>query len=207
MQNLYTSVGDEESSIFSVDRREDGILPSREDEEIKLSENFEVIQGYLGGPNIGSHIPVWIKDNKIIMTLGPHWYVFLLGFSLLSGLGVYVAYFFWGLFSIEMKIGFSFAYTFEMCLYFATALSNPGIITRKVPVFGKGKLVCTDCLTTEEDQAHHCDLCGVCIQRHDHHCVWIGKCVGQNNYHLFMVFVVFTPFYFVTLFLGTISGS
>lgn len=95
----------------------------------------------------------------------------------------------------------------ELSLYITTALLNPGILTRHVAPFDKGRIICTKCLTVESDKVRHCSSCDVCVEGHDHHCVWTGKCIGKGNYVAFMLFIVCTPVFFVTMFICTMSNS
>ena len=123
----------------------------------------------------------------------------------MGSFALYSFYRFWALYSTFMKFAFSLVVPLEFFLYFVTALKNPGIICRSVPTFGKGKITCRDCLTTETDKAFHCDDCGICIKGHDHHCIWSGQCIGEGNFTWFILFVACTPAFFVTLFMGSLS--
>ena len=38
-------------------------------------------------------------------------------------------------------------------------------------------------------RAHHCSVCGRCVDRMDHHCPFIGNCVGSANLKLFISFL------------------
>lgn len=39
-------------------------------------------------------------------------------------------------------------------------------------------------------RAHHCRVCGRCVDRMDHHCPFIGNCVGSGNLKLFVSFLL-----------------
>lgn len=169
--------------------------------------SLETLTPYFGKPNVGNHIALLTIKNKVILTLGPHWYLMVLGIIFVAGFGIYTAMTFWDFFSPELKIGFSIVYVLEMVLYITTALLNPGIVTRSTAPFDGGRIWCSKCLTVEGDKVYHCDYCDVCIEGHDHHCVWTGKCIGRRNYVVFILFVVCTPCYFITMFIGTMSGK
>ena len=150
----------------------------------------------------GAH-KVICENNKgeIILTLGPHWFVFLIGICALLFMGCGTLRGYWDLISNFKKVMMIGIMILEVLLYVITALLNPGIKTRRVPPFGQSRLTCKKCFTTKEDRVVHCEDCDVCIQGHDHHCVWTGKCIGRGNYVPFILFVVCTPCYLVCMFM------
>lgn len=38
--------------------------------------------------------------------------------------------------------------------------------------------ICHKCDRIKPLRAHHCSVCGKCINKMDHHCPWINNCVG-----------------------------
>ena len=181
------------------DYRETIIIP--EDERLTLNSSLEIMNDYMRSTDVGNHIPLLTINNKVILTLGPHWYCFIFGYLAVCFVAYYTIVNFWQFSSYPTKVSVCIVVPTELILYLVTALLNPGIVKRKVPPFGKGKITCMECLTTEEDNCYHCPACGACIEGHDHHCVWTGKCIGKGNYKVFICFVVFTPCYFLTLLL------
>lgn len=93
-----------------------------------------------------------------------------------------------------------------MISYCLTASLNPGIPGREYyfktflknnPDIPRNSLVkCSKCniVVPKNFRLSHCNICEVCVTRHDHHCPWTGKCIGEKN---------LTPFYiFLCLLLG-----
>jgi hypothetical protein len=92
---------------------------------------------------------------------------------------------------------------------FILSRSDPGFITPQnhenhVKVFPYDNLLfipniyCRTCKFTKPAWSKHCNVCNVCVGRHDHHCtslfnadqgIWIGNCVGYSNTHLFLLFL------------------
>jgi len=195
-----------EGDLFQTERInfDDSLHADVEDHE--LGASLETLDTFRSEAILGNHTEIYRYGDKIILTLGPHWYVAALGIAMLSAFAIYSYITFWENYSEVMKIAYSIVVPLEISLYIITALLNPGIIARRVPSFGKGKIRCRECLTTEDDKAFHCNDCGVCITGHDHHCIWTGKCIGKGNFVPFIFFVVCTPCYFIMLFLGSMSG-
>ena len=143
------------------------------------------------------------RYGKFRVVIGPHWYVSIIGFSLLTLIGIGILMPLWASLSIVLRILFILVFGFTLLMYVLIFLSNPGIIPQKPlgdpneDVENKTKYSCTKCLSLREQKAYHCEDCDVCIEGWDHHCVWVGKCIGKQNLTMFYVFVAAIPIFFV----------
>lgn len=153
---------------------------------------------------LGRHKIIY-RDAKgyPLLTLGPQWYMSVVGLTALIALGIGCIYNYWALMSDFKKVAVVLLMLSECSLYVVTALLNPGILIRESPDLCKSNsaVYCTQCITTREDRVIHCPTCGVCIAGHDHHCIWTGKCIGKGNFGPFIFFLVCTPCYIITLFM------
>ncbi|XP_048586550.1 palmitoyltransferase ZDHHC22-like [Nematostella vectensis] len=65
-------------------------------------------------------------------------------------------------------------------------------LSPRVPVESSSAcFFCHDCQMNSPGRAHHCNLCGKCIDRRDHHCYFIANCIGLANLRYFIVLNVF----------------
>ncbi|MEW5306030.1 MAG: hypothetical protein WDW36_008532 [Sanguina aurantia] len=46
------------------------------------------------------------------------------------------------------------------------------------------------CNVWRSRRAHHCKVCGFCMERFDHHCEVMGNCVAKRNHVFFATFLV-----------------
>lgn len=49
---------------------------------------------------------------------------------------------------------------------------------------------CHTCDTWRGPRAHHCSVCGFCIDRFDHHCPVVGNCVAKGTHRFFTAFLL-----------------
>ena len=45
----------------------------------------------------------------------------------------------------------------------------------------RGNVYCVRCLCWRGPSAHHCSLCGRCVEEWDHHCFALGTCIGGST--------------------------
>ena len=60
---------------------------------------------------------------------------------------------------------------------------------------------CFSCNQVRPIRAHHCKMCGRCVERMDHHCVFIGNCVGAKNLRFFLQFTGYVGFTLIVILL------
>ncbi len=201
MTDFFTESSDGRAEHFPETRDADKIIGDQELNDIvgRELENMDVLRQE---PYLGAHKVVYRNDKgEVILTLGPHWYMTVVGVLGLLFMGLFTVKNFWELISDFKKVSVLGMIVLELSLYLTTALLNPGIKSRRVPVFGRSRMSCSKCLTNLEDRVQHCADCDVCIEGLDHHCIWTGKCIGRGNYVAFILFVVCTPCYLLTIFL------
>ncbi len=147
----------------------------------------------LGNPRFG----------QFRIVIGPHWYVSIIGFSLLTLIGVAILMPLWPSLTLVLRIIYILVFGFTLLMYLLIFLSNPGIIPQKLngeaveDVEAKSNYSCTKCMSLRTQKAYHCEDCDVCIEEWDHHCVWVGKCIGRQNLIAFYVFIATIPIFFV----------
>lgn len=63
------------------------------------------------------------------------------------------------------------------------------VITRD-EVEGVRYKYCKTCRIFRPPRAHHCRLCGNCVEVFDHHCPFVNNCIGKRNYKYFLCFIL-----------------
>jgi hypothetical protein len=166
---------------------------------------------YLWPPDRLGNSYVFYYDDKGApsVTIGPHWPgVFVSQTMIVCGslLNINVLKDHDGIkgekysdfFSMVMYIYICFMATTTTVLLWATALSDPGIVTRNINdekdeesnMFCRDKVYCEACQLMQGENVDHCGDCGVCCEGLDHHCPWMSKCIGAKNMRVFIYFNV-----------------
>ena len=134
------------------------------------------------------------KNNNPLITIGPHWIMFLICFLFVTAgfLFLFIYYFKFlnnFLFIPGILIYLIFCYTYIYIL-----VTDPGIpkkINDDIANKTKNKYIyCIICKNwvTIESKTRHCSQCNVCVEGQDHHCSWTSKCIGKNNlYHFYFL--------------------
>ena len=143
------------------------------------------------------------RSSDFLFAIGPHWYVSVIGFTIIALVGGIIMIPLWNLVGSFMKFAYLVFYTFSLAMYLIMFLKNPGIIPQKrnseavVDLEQKNLYECKLCLSLRSQNAYHCEDCDVCIEEYDHHCIWVGKCVGKGNIYSFYMFVASIPAFFI----------
>eukprot|EP00300_Choanocystis_sp_HF-7_P030698 c39596_g1_i1.p1 GENE.c39596_g1_i1~~c39596_g1_i1.p1 ORF type:complete len:280 (+),score=61.26 c39596_g1_i1:54-893(+) len=64
---------------------------------------------------------------------------------------------------------------------------------------------CNKCRGFKPDRTHHCRVCKRCYVKMDHHCPWVNNCVGYRNYKLFLLFITYSLFCVIFVFVSTLT--
>jgi hypothetical protein len=84
--------------------------------------------------------------------------------------------------------------------YIRAATTDPGSVPKNsaniedvypADIWLPKRRVCEKCVCIKPPRAHHCSVCGRCINKMDHHCPWVNNCVGSNNMKYFLQFVLY----------------
>ena len=147
------------------------------------------------------------KDQTYRFVIGPHWYISIIGFTLICLVGGLVIFPLWNSLTLVLRILYLTIFSFALLMYLIMFFKNPGVVPQKrnapavTDVENKSEYSCPKCLTVREQRAYHCEDCDVCIEGFDHHCIWVGKCVGAKNLIAFYVFVASIPIFFMFIML------
>ena len=136
------------------------------------------------------------KYSNPLFIIGPHWPVFICLTTLVSSIMIYFYLKYWSVFGFKTKLlGDIIFWTFILS-YTYTSLINPGYprntLGRSIGIPKNDYYYCEYCgfYLRKCAYASHCDLCQICIEKHDHHCIWTGHCIGKNNKITFFIFLI-----------------
>ena len=139
--------------------------------------------------------------------IGPHWYISLIGLSIIFAAGGSFFYFLWAKMSTFMRILWLLSLGTTVGSYLFLLAADPGVVPRPPGdnediegVLWDKTRGCEQCKTEKmAPGVEHCPDCGVCIEGYDHHCPWVGKCIGKKNLKVFYVFLASIPVTYVVM--------
>ena len=164
----------------------------------KLPPNFSSIFKISKLGNSYGFCPDVNGDSNIL--IGPHWYFFIIFFSLFS---LFFYYFNKYIISsanililtyIERLFYISWAIT-----YLLTSIKNPGYPKTNLENIRGSKQMsyCDKCELwyRPKSKTYHCKKCDVCIEGHKYHCLITGHCIGRKNKKEFYIFIMLSILY------------
>ena len=136
------------------------------------------------------------KYSNPLFIIGPQWPIFICLTTVISLIMLFLYLKYWCVYGFYTKlIGVILFWAFIIS-YTYTSLINPGYPRNTIGrAFGIPKndyYYCEYCgfYLKKCSYGSHCEICQICIEKHDHHCVWTGHCIGKNNKISFYIFVV-----------------
>ena len=136
------------------------------------------------------------KYGNPIFIIGPHWPVFICFITLISSIMLFLYLKYWTVFGFKIKLSGYIIFGTFILSYIYTSLFNPGYPRNTIGrTFGIPKndyYYCEYCgfYLRKCSYGSHCDICQICIEKHEHHCVWTGHCIGKNNKITFYIFLI-----------------
>jgi len=149
--------------------------------------------------HMGRTIGFFYVNGEPLLSIGPHWILFVCTWLGMIAFGVYVA---GNQAPGAMKNWLIVVIVLQALIYLLTALKNPGIMSAHDPcnpslkAYEKYPNFCSKCRILKDKTTMHCSLCDICIRGYDHHCPWTGKCIGKGNILPFYLFLLSTCVYF-----------
>ena len=145
------------------------------------------------------------KYSNPLFIIGPNWPMFICLTSIISLIMLCLYLKFWFIFGFYTKLSGQILYSIFIISYTYTSLINPGYprntIGRNFGIPRNDYYFCEYCgfYLKKCSYGSHCEICQICIEKHDHHCVWTGHCIGKNNkisFYIFIASVFCLIFYF-----------
>jgi hypothetical protein len=164
----------------------------------KLPPNFSSIFKISKLGNSYGFCPDVNGDSNIL--IGPHWYFFIIFFSLFS----VFFYFFNKYFIISSNILIlvyieRLFYIIWAITYILTSIKNPGYPKTNLENIRGSKQMsyCDKCELwyRPKSKTYHCKKCDVCIEGHKYHCLFTGHCIGRKNKKEFYIFIMLSILY------------
>ena len=150
------------------------------------------------------------NENNPLITIGPHWIMFLIFFSFITGGFSFLFVYYWNFLNSFLLIMGILAYLIFCYVYIFILITDPGIpksinndmANKSITQY----LYCEFCdnYVTIESKTKHCLECNICIEGYDHHCSWTSKCIGKKNlyYFYFLIFwLVIIIIYYIFAFI------
>ena len=136
------------------------------------------------------------KFSNPIFIIGPQWPVFICLITVISLIMLFLYLKYWSLYGFYTKLIGGMLYWTFIISYIYTSLINPGYprntIGRSFGIPKNDYYYCEYCkfYLKKCSYSSHCEICQICIEKHDHHCFWTGHCIGKNNKISFVIFII-----------------
>ena len=164
----------------------------------KLPPNFSSIFKISRLGNSYGFCPDVNGDSNLL--IGPHWYFFVIFFSLFSIFFYYFNKYFILSANILILVYIErLFYIMWAITYLLTSIKNPGYPKTNLENIRGSKQMsyCDKCELwyRPKSKTYHCKKCDVCIEGHKYHCLMTGHCIGRKNKKEFYIFVMLSILY------------
>ena len=164
----------------------------------KLPPNFSSIFKISRLGNSYGFCPDVNGDSNLL--IGPHWYFFVIFFSLFSIFFYYFNKYFILSANILILVYIErLFYVMWAITYLLTSIKNPGYPKTNLENIRGSKQMsyCDKCELwyRPKSKTYHCKKCDVCIEGHKYHCLITGHCIGRKNKKEFYIFVMLSILY------------
>ena len=164
----------------------------------KLPPNFSSIFKISRLGNSYGFCPDVNGDSNLL--IGPHWYFFIIFFSLFSIFFYYFNKYFILSANILILVYIErLFYIMWSITYLLTSIKNPGYPKTNLENIRGSKQMsyCDKCELwyRPKSKTYHCKKCDVCIEGHKYHCLITGHCIGRKNKKEFYIFVMLSILY------------
>ena len=161
----------------------------------KLPPNFSSIFKISRLGNSYGFCPDVNGDSNLL--IGPHWYFFIIFFSLFSIFFYYFNKYFILSANILILVYIErLFYIMWAITYILTSIKNPGYPKTNLENIrgSKQMFYCDKCELwyRPKSRTYHCKKCDICIEGHRFHCIFTGHCIGRKNKKEFYIFIMLT---------------